>query len=184
MVGQLESFIESRANDFREAVLRSSIDGSTRHQLLVVNKLHAWFRRDPIVMRETDEEIPDDVRRLARSIMRGVLARHRRPRFHRLNPCVDQRQAKFSPADKATHATLWVGIRGMAFEIRKNGRPKKTQATIKVPLKSYAYHEARGGKVARTVQIIERGAENGRPGELVIGVITDMEEPFAKSRAA
>jgi putative transposase len=183
VVGQLESFIENRANDFREAVLRSSIDGSTRHQLLVVNKLHAWFRRDPIVMRETDEEIPDDVRRLARSIMRGVLARHRRPRFHRLNPCIDQRQARLGPADKATHAPLWVGIRGMAFETGKNGRPKKTQVTIKVPLKSYAHFEARGGTVAKTVQLIERCAESRHPGEIVIGVITDMEEPFQKSRA-
>ncbi len=184
VVSQLESFMANRANDFRNAVMSSSIDDATRHQLLVVNKIHAWFRRDPIVMKETDEEIPDDVRRLARSIMRGMLARHRRPRFHRLNPWIDRRQATLGPADRATHAPLWVGIRGMAFETGKNGRPKKIQATIKVPLKSYAYFEARGGTVAKTVQLIERGADCGRPGEIVIGVITDMEEPFAKSRAA
>jgi hypothetical protein len=135
VVGLLESFIENRANDFRDAVMASSIDDGTRHQLLVVNKLHAWFRRDPIVMRESGVEIPDNVRHLARRIMHGVLARHRRPRFHRLNPWIDQRQARLGPTDMATHAPLWVGIRGMTFETGKNGRPKKTQATIKVPLK-------------------------------------------------
>ena len=41
VVGQLESFLENRANDFRDAVLRSSIDEATRHQLLTINKLHA-----------------------------------------------------------------------------------------------------------------------------------------------
>ena len=198
VVGQLESFVANRANEFRDAVMGSSIDAAIRHQLLVINKLHAWFRRDPIVMREKDEEISDDVRRLARGIMRGVLARHQRPRFHRLNPCIDRRQARLGPADKATHAPLWVGIRGMAFETGKNGRPKKTQATIKVPLKSYAYFEARGGTVAKTVQLIERPASDstlkaggathrltdGRPGEIVIALITNMAEPFEKSRTA
>ena len=97
VVGQLESFIENRANDFRDAVMASSIDDGTRHHLLVVNKLHAWFRREPVVMKKTGEDIPDDVRHLARRIMRGVLARHRRPRLHRLNPWIDQRQAKLGP---------------------------------------------------------------------------------------
>lgn len=90
VVGQLESFLENRANDFRDAVLRSSLDDTTRHQLLTINKLHAWFRREPLVMKTTGEEIPADVRHLARRIMHGVLARHRRPRFHRLNPWIDQ----------------------------------------------------------------------------------------------
>jgi putative transposase len=164
-VRQLESFIENRANDFRDAVMSSSIDGAMRHQLLAINAIHAWFRREPVVLRETGEEIPDGVRRLARRIMHGVLARHRRPRFHHLNPCIDQRQATFWPADKATHAPLWVGIRGMTLETGKNGRPKKTQVAIKVPLKSYAYFEARGGQIAKTVQLTERGADGGRPGE-------------------
>ena len=184
IVGQLESFIENRANDFRDAVMGSSIDEGTRHQLLTINAIHAWFRRKPVVMKKTGEQISDDARHLARRIMHGVLSRHRRPRFHRLNPCIDQRQATFGPADKATHAPLWVGIRGMTFEVGKNGRPKKTQAAIKVPLKSYAYFEARGGQIAKTVQLIERGVDSERAGEIVIGIISDMEEPFEQSRLA
>ena len=55
---------------------------------------------------------------------------------------------------------------------------------IHLPLHSFAFFEARGGTVANTVQIIERGADRGRPGEIVIGVVTDMEDVFADSRAA
>ncbi|MEP3124052.1 MAG: hypothetical protein ABJO52_19420, partial [Nisaea sp.] len=76
VVGQLESFIENRANDFRDTVLRSSIDDTTRHQLLTINKLHAWFRREPIFLgkSKTSPGVPieDDIRHLARSIMRAV----------------------------------------------------------------------------------------------------------------
>lgn len=41
IVGQLESFIENRANDFRDTVVKSSVDDITRHQLLTINKMHA-----------------------------------------------------------------------------------------------------------------------------------------------
>ena len=184
VVGQLESFMANRANDFRDTVLASSIDETTRHQLLTINKLKAWFRRAPIVMKKTGIQIPDDVRHLARRIMHAVLAGHRRPRFHRLNPWIDQRHATLGSAETATHAPLWVGIRGMAFETGKGGRPKKSQAMIEVPLRSYAWFEARGGAVAKTIQLIERGADRDRQGEIVVGVITDMEVPFARSRAA
>lgn len=79
VVGQLESFMANRANEFRDVVMGSSVDEATRHQLLTINKLDAWFRRDPIVMKKTGVQIPDDVRHLARRIMHGVLAHHRRP---------------------------------------------------------------------------------------------------------
>ena len=112
------------------------------------------------------------------------LARHRRPRFHRLNPWIDQRQAAIGPAAHLGHAPLWVGLRGMQTAIGRNGKPKKAQATIQIPLQSYAWFKARGGEIAKTVQLIERGADRGRPGELVIGVVSDMEEPFGASRTA
>jgi hypothetical protein len=42
VVGQLESFMETRANDFHDAVM-VSINETKRHPLTI--KLHAWFRR-------------------------------------------------------------------------------------------------------------------------------------------
>lgn len=188
VVGQLESFIENRANDFRDTVLHSLIDDATRHQLLTINKLHAWFCREPVFLGKSKTKpgvlIEDDIRHLARSIMRAILARHRRPRFHRLNPWIDQRQAQIGSAETAAHAPIWVGIRGMQREIGKNGKPKRAQTTIQVPLKSYAWFENRGGEIAKTIQLIERGAVRGRPGELVIGVVSNMEKPFGDSQMA
>lgn len=49
--------------------------------------------------------------------------------------------------------------------------------TIVIPLLTYAYHDQRRGKVANGVQVNERG------GVLTFGVVTDMGEPFARSRA-
>jgi putative transposase len=59
-------------------------------------------------------------------------------------------------------------------------------------LKNYAFFEKRGGDVAKTVMLIERPAArsenathrmaNGRPGELVIGLVSDMSEVFGESR--
>ena len=188
IVGHLESFIENRANDFRDTVVNSSVDDITRHQLLTINKMHGWFQSGPVFFGKTKKksgvEIPDDIRRLARSVMRAVLARHRQPRFNRLNPWIDQRQSSVSAPAKAMTADLWVGIRGMQFAIGKNGKSKQTQATIQVPLKSYDYFESRDGTVATTVQIIELGADHGRRGEIVIGLVTDMEKPFSKNQMA
>ncbi|KIN74571.1 hypothetical protein Z949_3770 [Sulfitobacter guttiformis KCTC 32187] len=48
IVGQLESFIENRANDFREIVVASHVDGITPHQLLTSNKVHVWFWAEPV----------------------------------------------------------------------------------------------------------------------------------------
>ena len=204
VVGQLESFMANRANEFRDRVMGSSIDETTRHQLLTINKLEAWFRRDPIVMKKTGVQIPDDVRHLARRIMHGVLARHRRPRLHRLNPNIDARHVTLAPASEAGFAPLWIEIATLEEltepdakalrdretqraerRVRPEGRMPKAKhlRRIHVPLKSYAYHEARGGTVAKTIQIIERGAESGHPGEIVIGVTTDLEGVFTASQA-
>lgn len=201
VVGQLESFMSNRSNDFRDVVLASSVEDATRHQLLTINRAGAWFSRDPVEMRagpHKGEEIPADVRALARSIMRAVLARHRRPRFNRMNPCIDQRQAevihKVTGEAGSAHSGLWVTIRGMAQTVSKTGKTLSTQKTIALPLKSYAFFEKWGGDLAKTVMLFERPAarpENathrmadGRPGELVIGLVSDMTEVFGESRKA
>jgi len=198
IVGQLESFVANRANDFKNMVLASTLDDTTRHQLLTINKRNAWFSREPVMFGKTKTQpgadIPYDVRRLARAIMRQVLSKHRKPRFLRLNPWIDQRQARVSEGVLAAHGDLWLSLRGMRAEIGKNGKPKKTQETIDLPLKSYAFFEARGGDLATTVQIIERPAvgrksathrmANGQWGEIAVGLVSDMENAFEGSRKA
>ena len=87
IVGDLESFISNRANDFKEIVFRSSLDDDLLHQFNTINSARAWFSRESVLMRSgkmKGEEIPQEIRKLARSIMREALSRHRRPRFHRM----------------------------------------------------------------------------------------------------
>lgn len=64
----------------------------------------------------------------------------------------------------------------------RNSKPKKTQETIRLPLRSYSWLEARGGTVVKTLQLIGRGGDRGRPGEIVIGVVSDMKNLFTESR--
>lgn len=197
----------NRANGFRDEVLGSSVNDATRHQLLTVNRAGAWFGREPLAMRSRPlkgEVILAEVRRFARTIMRAVLARHRRPRFHRLNPWIDQRQAAVIRKAPGEHGAalsgLWATIRGMAPAGGRTGTARAGQPAIRVPPRSYRFFEARtavGGTLAKTVQLIERPASahtarsgrakhrlaDGWPGELVLGLVSDMEASFAASRA-
>jgi putative transposase len=180
VVGQLESFIENRANDFRTMVMGSLFPDDVRHQLLVINRLHAWFGREPVVMRGSDQEIAPEIRALARSMMRAALRRHRRPTWDRLNPWVDRRGARLARVERADHAAYWLGLRVLEPEIDAKERPKRTQREVMLPVGSYSWHERRldaGGVLAKTVQIIERD------GRLLIGAVCDMDEAFAASRA-
>ncbi len=93
VVGQLDSWLSNRANEFRDAVNGSSLDPDTRHMLHVMNRAGAWFARKDVVMRDTGEIIPDRIRRLARSIMRHVMGRHRRPDLSRISMRLDSRAA-------------------------------------------------------------------------------------------
>lgn len=79
VVGQLESWISNRANEFRDVVTRSTLDPDTKHMLHVINRLAMRLVRRDVAMKDTGEIVPDDVRRLARSIMRHVMGHHRRP---------------------------------------------------------------------------------------------------------
>lgn len=51
IVRQVESFISNRANEFKDAVLASSLDEAARHQLMTINRAGAWFSREPVLMR-------------------------------------------------------------------------------------------------------------------------------------
>lgn len=201
VVGQLDSFMSNRANDFKDIVLSSTVDDVTRHQLLMINRMGAWFSRQPVEMRAgplKGEAISPEVRALARAIMRSVLSRHRRPDFRRLNPWIDQRQAEVIRKETgeagSTHSGLWAVVRGMERAVGRGGKVLSSQKAIALPLKSYGFFEARGGDLAKTIQLIERPAArngvsthrmaDGRPGELVIGLVSDMEATFADSRKA
>lgn len=90
VVGQLDSFMANRANDFKDAVLSCDFDESTRIALFFLNKYHAWYRSS-VAMQGL--AIPPETLRIARNIMRGVLAKHRKPDLSHCNMALDHKVA-------------------------------------------------------------------------------------------
>lgn len=169
IVGQLQGWISNRANEFRDTVTRSTLPPATKHMLHIINVLGAWFRRADVVMKDTGEVIPDSVRRLARTIMRHCMDQHRRPDLSRISMRLDHRAGSIARPVKATQdgaVGWWVNLSTL-----EKGRK------IAVPLLNYAYHDQRQGRVANGIQINERN------GQLTFGVVTDIGEACAKSRA-
>ncbi|WP_284352627.1 transposase [Roseisolibacter agri] len=167
VVGVLAGFLETRADDFARVVQRSSLPPEVRHQLHTVNRRQAWFSRGPVPMKD-GTPVPAEVQRLARTIMRHVLAQHRRPTVSRINAVLDARAATLAPAASATHHPLWVTVSTMV-----------PQQRVAIPLVPHAHFADRAGTRKATVQLNE-----DRDGRLTVGVITDVTAVFAESRAA
>jgi len=169
VVGQLQGWLSNRANEFRDTVTRSSLSPDVKHMLHTVNLMGAWFSRKELRMWGTGETIPPEVRRLARAIMRHVMSRHRRPDLSHISMRLDHRAAELAKPIKARQGGKvgwWVNLSTM-----EKGRK------IAVPLLTYKYHDKRPGRVTNGVQV------NERDGRLTFGVVTDMGEACAKSRA-
>ena len=169
VVGQLQGWVSNRANEFRDTVNRSTLPPATKHMLHTINVLGVWFRRGDVVMKDTGEAIPDAVRRLARTIMRHCMARHHKPDLSRLSMRLDHRAGSIARPVKA--------MQGGAVSWWANLSTLEKGRKIAVPLLTYAYHDARPGRVTNGIQV------NERDGRLTFGVVTDLGEACAKSRA-
>jgi putative transposase len=167
VVGVLTGFLAVRADDFRRVVQRSTLSAETKHQLHTINRWQAWFSRTPLTMQD-GTTISDDVRRLARQIMRGVLARHRRPDGLRINAMLDVRAATLAPAKTATAHPLWATVSSMTKGQR-----------IAVPLVPHAHFLARQGTRKTTIQLNE-----DCDGQLTVGVVTDITAVVEAQKAA
>lgn len=154
VVGQLQGWVSNRANGFRALVVGyegAQLPDTTKHMLFVINKRQAWFGRTPIVMPDTadalvaSQVIPEDVRRLARSMMRAVMARHRWPNLANLSMVLDMRGGALLPPKRATQngqVAYWARISTM-----ERGR------TIEVPILGSSFHTARQGTRTKGVSI-------------------------------
>ena len=166
VVGQIESWLSNRQNEFRAAVHRSSLSPEIRHQLHFINSWQAWY--DPKVLSMKDGSvIPVETRRLARGIMRHLLSKHRKPDFARVSMMIDQRCIHLTSANRASSFPLWARLSTL-----DKGR------RINIPLVSYPYFGQRQGRRALSMQVMER------EGEIVVGVMTDVAETFAAIRDA
>jgi putative transposase len=168
VVGVLDSFLSNRQNEFRDLVSRSSLEPSVKHQLHFVNRWRAWQTLSvPLTMRD-GVVVPDEVRRLARTMFRAVMKRHRQPALHRLNMVVDQRMVTVSPSHTASHFRMWARLSTL-----QKGKP------VNLPLHTYPRFTTRAGTRALTVQVNQRS-----DGSFGVGLLTDVTDTFAASRAA
>jgi putative transposase len=168
VVGVLDSFLSNRQNEFRDLINRSSLEPSLKHQLHFINRWRAWQTLSvPLTMRD-GVLVPDEVRSLARTMFRAVMKRHHRPALHRLNMVVDQRMVTVSPSHTASHFRLWARLSTL-----ERGKP------VNLPLQTYPYFTTRAGVRALTVQVNQHS-----DGSFGAGVLTDVTDAFAASRAA
>jgi putative transposase len=168
VVGQLESWLGNRKNEFRDVVEHSTLDPRTRHQLHTINQREAWHSRLPITIHGEAEAIGPDIRRLARRIMKSVMKRHRRPSWRGLPVQLDAREAKLLPVRHATQkgrVDYWIDITAAGVGKRCG------------PLCGTPPHRARKGAVANTIQI-----SRNIDGQISFGIVTDMSATFAASR--
>lgn len=110
VVGVLGSFLSNRQNEFRDMVHGSSLEPAVKHQLHFINRWRAWYALSVPLTMHDGIVIPDDIRRLARSIFRAVTRQPRRPALHRLNMVVDQRMVAVSPSHKASYFRMWARL--------------------------------------------------------------------------
>jgi putative transposase len=168
VVGQLQGWISNRTNEFRDTVNRSTLPPDAKHMLHTINIMGAWFRRNDVVMKDSGEVVPEDIRRLARTIMRHCMKKHHKPNLSCISMRLDCRAGSIARPVKATQGGAvgwWVNLSTL-----EKGRK------IAVPLLTYAYHDERPGRVTNGIQI------NERDGKLTFGVVADMGEVYAKSR--
>ena len=166
VVGQLESWISNRSNDFRDLVNGSSLAPELKHQLHFINRWQAWYRPGELAMKD-GAVIPASSRKMAGTIFRHLLNTHRKPDLSKSSMLIDQRCITLSRASKDGQFPLWARLSTL-----DKGWP------INVPLSAFGHFEKRGGTWAKSLQIVERD------GELVFGVMTDVANAFEHSKAA
>ena len=161
VVEQIKSWVSNRANEFADIVRRSKLPVELRKQLYAINHRKAWFSRAPL------KGVDDDMRVLARRIMRHVMKQHRRPNLSRISPRLDDRiTLSIEPSKKAKHSGLWATLR-----LPGRGR-------IEIPLHPSKYFEDRGGELCPVVQLC---TEQNRT--VTVRLISDITEPCEKDRS-
>ncbi len=158
---QIDGWVSNRANDFVDRVKDSRLPDAVRKQLYTVNRRQLWFSRDAI------SNVEPEVRALARSIMRHVMGKHRRPDLRVISPRLDMRVATIEKPLNADYADLWAMLR------------LPNRGTVAIPLLGNPRFEQRGGTLNPIVQLCTDEANR-----VSVRLVQDMTKPFAALRAA
>lgn len=137
VVGMLESFISNRQNDFRDIVNASSLDDNRRKALYRINRRKLWFRT--IADGFNSEDLA-----LARSIMRRLFKRNRKPSMKNINMALDFKVAKIisKEENKASSFDYWI-----QFSTLEKGKP------ILIPIKANEYFNQSQGVMKNFCQL-------------------------------
>jgi putative transposase len=163
--GIFSSWLSNRQNDFKNIVQKSTLPQETKHMLHIINKMKAWHKKEVIL--KDGSIISSEIMKLSRKIFAQICKRHRKPNLRNINMVIDQRRIKLSNAKSSKKFHLWARLSTLT-----KGKP------IWIPLISYEYFERRAGKRALSMQINETF-----DGEFKIGILTDVTDALAQSRA-
>ncbi len=158
---QIDGWISNRANEFVDCVKDSKLPDAIRKQLYTINRRQMWFSRDAI------SNVDPEARTLARSIMRHVMGKHRRPDLRGISPRLDMRVATIEKPLNADYADLWAMLR------------LPNRGTVAIPLLGNPRFDQRGGELCPVVQLCTDEASR-----ISIRLVQDMAKPFAALRAA
>ena len=161
VVEQIKSWLGNRAGEFVDMVRRSKLPPEKRKQLYAINRRRAWFTSMPL------KGIDNDMRVLARRIMRHVMKQQGRPTLSRISPRLDDRIVlSIGPSRKAIYSDLWATLR-----LPGRGR-------IEIPLHPGKDFEDRGGELCPVVQLCTE--ENGI---VTVRLISDITESCETERS-
>jgi putative transposase len=134
VVGQLDSYISNRQNDFVDIVLKSSLNQQQRKDLLYINKAKAWFLSE-------FKEFDIDTLRLAKTIIKRAIRKNRKPNLKYCNMALDSKVAKIEKS-KGGKFDYWITLSTL-----EKGK------TIKLPVVSNKYFESKNGDIKKFVQL-------------------------------
>jgi putative transposase len=215
VAGILSGFMGNVQNTFVELVSASSLPPAIRHQLYHINRKQAWFWKCGVALTQSFQEtnpktgkpqevsrkiiIADEVRCLAKALIRKALSLHRKPNFCRLQPQIDQRSCLIQASHSAKH-DLWLNLGGrspghrvdipldthpgfLARQARINHHALKTEIAAGVEIVDSTNnrnpHPA-PFELAKSVRLLL--SEDHR--SLTVCVATDMRQAFEHSRNA
>ncbi len=156
VVGILKSFIANRQNEFVSIVYQSQLNEQKKTQLLYINNYGLWFA--PAVsmpvydkkgkkVKGEKQEIDSETIRLARTIFKQVLKRHRRPNLKRCNMALDNKVARGNPRkrtkkERAKKFDYWIQLSTL-----------EPRQMISLPLSTNKYFKSKVGKLKKFCQI-------------------------------
>jgi hypothetical protein len=127
VAGSLQGYLGNVMNTYTAMVSGSTLSPTIRHQLHSINRQSAWFHVGAVTVEQVTVStnaagkttqhkakviISDEVRDLARTLIRRAISQHRKPHFRAFQPQIDQRAVFLQQPQKAKSQDLWLVLSG------------------------------------------------------------------------